>query len=250
MSPISSNAVFHFTPTLENLVGILTNEFRPSYCVEDLSPLGRKPGNARPALAFPLVAFCDIPLSQASDHVGTYGRYALGLSREWAMEHGLTPVLYTHATGGTMQAINALVRHAGQHGVKHINVLDQAYRLLFYAKPYRGRLWRAGEWRPDTCFYNEREWRFVPEGKPLKDIRVLVGEDALSDVKRAAATATIRTRLSFTPSDIRYVIVGSDSEILPTIEELERIKGPKYSRPAVKLLTSRLLSAEQIRADL
>jgi hypothetical protein len=249
MSPISSNTVFHFTGTLENLVGILTNEFRPSYCVEDLSPL-RNPGNAKFVLAFPLVAFCDIPMSQATDQMATYGRYALGLSRDWAMRQGLTPVLYTHADGATMPAINALVQHAGDQGVKEINVLDQAYKLLFYSKPYRGRLWRSGTWRADTCFYNEREWRFVPDGKPFKDIRVLVGDDALSEDMRASATEQVTKRLSFAPSDIRYVIVGAESEILPMIEELERIKGPKYTWSSVKLLTSRLLSAEQIRSDL
>jgi hypothetical protein len=179
----------------------------------------------------------------------TYGCYALGLRREWALNQGLTPVLYTHATGATMQAINALVQHAGKRGVEEIDVLDQAYKLLFYSKPYRGRFWRAGAWKPDTCFYDEREWRFVPDGKPFKDIRVLVGDAAQNESERAAATALVTTRLSFSPSDIRYVIVGAESEILPTIEQLERIKGPKYSWSDVKLLSSRLVSAEQIRAD-
>jgi hypothetical protein len=56
------------------------------------------------------------------------------------------------------------------------------------------------------------------------------------------------SRLSFTPTDIKYVIVRKESEILPIIRDLERIKG-KYSLDEVKVLTSRVMSAEQIVQD-
>jgi len=33
---ISANTLFHFTSSMENLLGILTNEFRPRFCLENL----------------------------------------------------------------------------------------------------------------------------------------------------------------------------------------------------------------------
>lgn len=45
MSPISSNTVFHFTRRLDDLVSILTDEFRPHYAVEDLTPLRVQAGD-------------------------------------------------------------------------------------------------------------------------------------------------------------------------------------------------------------
>ncbi len=32
---VSANTLFHFTNNLENLLGILTNEFQPRFCLED-----------------------------------------------------------------------------------------------------------------------------------------------------------------------------------------------------------------------
>src|SRR3989442_11739855 len=48
------------------------------------------------SLAFPMVSSCDIPLSQVSTHMTTYGRYALGLTKTWGQKRGLTPVMYVH----------------------------------------------------------------------------------------------------------------------------------------------------------
>src|SRR5688572_32225145 len=98
MSPISSNTLFHFTDTRDHLVSILTNEFRPHYCLEDLSVLGGlPPETAGNVIGIPIVCFCDIPLSQATEHMRVNGRYALGLRKDWGMRQGLTPVLYAHA---------------------------------------------------------------------------------------------------------------------------------------------------------
>ena len=55
-------------------------------------------------------------------------------------------------------------------------------------------------------------------------------------------------RLRFTPHDIKYVIVQSEKEVLPIIRDLERIK-EKYQGDAIRLLTSRVISAERIRED-
>jgi hypothetical protein len=55
-------------------------------------------------------------------------------------------------------------------------------------------------------------------------------------------------RISFEPNDIKYLIVRREDEIVPLIRELEMIKG-RYSYEAVRLLFSRIISAEQVRSD-
>lgn len=39
---LSANTLFHFTPSLDNLINILTDEFRPHYCLEDLNVVLQK----------------------------------------------------------------------------------------------------------------------------------------------------------------------------------------------------------------
>ena len=47
-------------------------------------------------LAIPMVCFFDIPLSQISEHSAKYGKCANGIKKEWAIQQGVTPVLYFH----------------------------------------------------------------------------------------------------------------------------------------------------------
>lgn len=76
---LSANTLFHYTRSLDNLEGILTNEFSPRFCLESLSFHQTMPERE---VAIPLVSFCDIPLSQIKSHVRLYGSYAIGLSKE------------------------------------------------------------------------------------------------------------------------------------------------------------------------
>ena len=57
-----------------------------------------------------------------------------------------------------------------------------------------------------------------------------------------------RYRIPFEPNDIKYLIVRREEEIVPFIRNIQEIIG-KYSLQEVQLLTSRVISAEQIRAD-
>jgi hypothetical protein len=125
--------------------------------------------------------------------------------------------------------------------------MEHVARLLLLLKPYLGRFWRANKWIENVRFYDEREWRFVAaqDGKTP----ALNKEPFMDSTTRDKANEAIAAvRLPFTPSDIKYVIVSSETEVLPVIRDLERIKG-KYSLDEVKVLTSRVISAEQIRED-
>jgi hypothetical protein len=69
LPPLSANSLFHFTASLDNLLNILTNVFRPRFCLEDFN-LVSEPGPRQEVMewAVPMVSFCDLSLSQTAFH--------------------------------------------------------------------------------------------------------------------------------------------------------------------------------------
>jgi hypothetical protein len=73
-----SHTLFHFTKNVEFVKNILLDGFWPRYCLEDLSWYVFDVGY----VAFPMVCFCDIPLSRINEHVGFYGEYGIGVTKK------------------------------------------------------------------------------------------------------------------------------------------------------------------------
>ncbi|TSA21539.1 hypothetical protein D4R75_06055 [bacterium] len=249
---VSANTLFHFTDKRENLVSILTHEFRPHYCLEDL----RVMANSRDdnlELAMPMVCFCDLPLMQIKRHLTFYGNYGIGLIKKWGMNNRICPVLYTYPKSPVGEAITALIDSldtmSSDPNVR-TTASDRLSRVSCYIKPYQGNLWKNGQYIPDVKFYNEREWRFIPESSTETMWPILEKQEFLDEVKRATYNATVfqQFRLSFDPRDIRYIVVKTDNEILSMVRSIRDIKG-RFDADTVDLLITRIISAEQIRDD-
>ena len=162
MASISANTLFHFTSD-DNLLGILSDEFIPRYCVEwqfyRERPMRR---------AIPMVCFCDIPLSQIGKHMRYYGRYGIGMKKSWAMEHKLNPVLYMERRSALAHTFDKLLAEnfsrLGNPEEVDWKIRDAAVYLMSYMKPYSGDQVRNGK-TERRRFYDEREWRFVPTSR-------------------------------------------------------------------------------------
>ena len=68
-----------------------------SYSQEEIMPQLR--------LAFPMICLCDLPLSEFASNNWTYGEYAIGFKRDWAIRNGFNPVCYYHHQSNLMQQI-------------------------------------------------------------------------------------------------------------------------------------------------
>ena len=80
---VSSNTLFHFTKDLDTIKNILSDGlFWPIYCIE----YDKGPNVDGTFNAFPMVCFCDIPLSQISEHLLDYGKYGIGINKQWGKE--------------------------------------------------------------------------------------------------------------------------------------------------------------------
>lgn len=100
---LSTKNLFHYT-NLSALKGILAEGFRFNEVKEELpiiyqasdDPLLRIPDLVRHEFPWQIISFCDILLSQIEDHRKQYGSFAIGLSKDWAISKGVTPVQYVH----------------------------------------------------------------------------------------------------------------------------------------------------------
>lgn len=152
---VYSEAFFHRTNELYKLCSIIENGFQCFYCKEEIF-LGN---NKYSYIGIPMVSFCDIPLSHIDS--STYGNLGIAMTREWANQKSLEPVLY-YPLNKKCQSTKMVIQAAK---VFLTNPKDyDGYRILGYAKPMR----RLEKGKKTFKNYAEREWRRVYSSKKLK----------------------------------------------------------------------------------
>lgn len=153
---LSPSTLFHFS-SKDGLKGILANNFKIKYCLEKLNH------KTKPVeIAIPMVSFCDIRISEITEHIEKYGQYGIGLSKEWAVEKGLNPVIYLNSSSDFATNLIDSLRITSQDlnlpRSERVNNAD----VIRYSKVYEGPLIRKGKTIEKYRFSDEREWRYVP----------------------------------------------------------------------------------------
>ena len=244
------NILFHFTKK-NNLYAILSSTFKVSYARERI--LG---GNRVKEFAVPMVSFSDLRLSELKDNIGTYGKFGIGLTKEWAIENGLNPVMYASQnslfTENFIQATEDffnLISQSNDSSGRYESAYNNTLNTLRYIKNYKGDLIRPGKKTVnDYVFANEKEWRYVP---PItENILAFVPIDQIRTSKQKTRfnQKVKHLRLNFQPDDIKYLIVEKDTDINNLISHLRQVKG-RFSFDTVDRLASRILTYEQIEKD-
>lgn len=249
------NTLFHYTKNKKALWGILEDNFKISYARERI--YGQY---EHVFFAAPMVSFCDLRLSEATDHMMSYGDYGIGMSKEWAVKMQLNPVLYlskmSYLTDKHILAINALYDHLQKkvHDLDEHYYMTRVYHDLLntyrISKNYEGKLIRKdGTIDPNYRFANEREWRYFPPWESSFDGYVPL-EKIKSDEQKDAYNRKIGgMRLKFEPDDIRYLIIKDEEERDELIEHIRNTKRG-FAPDTVSRLSSRILTAMQIREDI
>lgn len=134
MSVINSNTLFHFTPTINGLKGILSKGLRMSYCYEEFtSELG---------IALPMICFCDIPLLRTLNHRMVYGNYMVGFDKEYMIRRcipNLNPVNYLNSIfirSLSNESFNTLLEVIDHTYVNEINRVLKEKDYLTLVKKY------------------------------------------------------------------------------------------------------------------
>jgi len=236
-----ANNLFHFTKSIEFLKGILLNGFEPRYCLEDTGYLGIE------YVGYPMTCFCDIPISRISDHTDFYGEYGIGLTKEWGFRNGLAPIIYTPPTGAIADLTKYLLKldlkePDGTVPKVQSDFNEHFFRLISLVKPISGKMVVGGT-IVEKDFYQENEWRYVP-----KEFSVLF-RDKFEDEKDAKNADVKAQKITYLPSDVKYIYVKHDAEI-PIIFDFIQNNLGTYPLNEIKILTSRIISIETIARDL
>lgn len=245
---LSSNTIIHFTKTSDALKGILQENFKIKYCLESIfldSDLD---------YAAPMVSFCDIPLSQIKDHIGKYGAYGIGLTKEWAQKNKLNPVIYMQANSLLAKSINENYLEITTDEFVEWKTLSTNQKnwlnILRYVKNYEADLSRGGEVIKNYRFSDEREWRYSPTYEDCIEMAINADAYKSEEQKNIINKGIENLRLEFEPNDIKYIIIERESEISEFLEILKKSKGNKYSYNDVERLMTRIITSEQIKTDL
>lgn len=241
---LHSNSLFHFTRK-EHLINILSNIFIPHYCKERLS-ISDSPFDYR----VPMVSFCDIPLSYVQDHIVEYGKYAIGLNREWVNRNKLNPVLYYRECSVFFKKYHHLLKSM-MDNVKNAfpadsTPLSEYYEtkyLFTFFKPYEGFDFKTNT---EKIFFDEREWRYVPDDLLDDNYMIPDGDERLQIMQKTVE----QKKLSFEPKDVSYIIIEKEDERLEIASTIRGIKGKKYSHNDVETLVTKIISSEQILNDM
>ena len=105
-----------------------------------------------------------------------------------------------------------------------------------------------GKPRPKE-FYLESEWRYVPRinGVPLALVKEYYEDETI--IKKNNDILKSKAPLRFEPDDVRYIFVKSDADILLLVDFMNSQLG-HLSHDAMKILTTRITSLEQIAKDI
>jgi len=250
---LSSNTFFHFTKSIENLTSILYKNFEPRYCLEKTEYFSNSNIN-NIEMAYPMVCFCDIPLSKIKKHIGFYGNYGIGLKKKWGYRKNLSPVIYTRKNARTSKNLEQMINWSANLISKERNKDQDELKsivsdFIMFTKPYFGEIYRKGKIKKKR-FYDEREWRWIPK-IIRKDTRMhLTKEEYFNEYLKNKENKIVAEHytLSFNPDDISYLIINDESEIDDLIGSIERIKS-RFDVKTIKRLTSRIITKEQILYD-
>jgi hypothetical protein len=248
---LNPEILFHFT-SKKSLYAILSDNFKVSYARERI--LG---GNIIKEFAVPMISFSDLRLSELKINIGTYGKFGIGLTKEWAINRGLNPVMYASKdslfTENFIYGINdlfKLVAKSNDATGKFETAINNTINTLRYIKNYKGDLIRPKRAiKQNFVFANEREWRYVPPIAENILSFIPIDEIRTSQQKVSFNQKVSHLRLRFKPDDIKYLIVEKDDDINPLITHLRQVKN-RFSADTIDRLSSRILTYDQIENDI
>jgi protein-tyrosine phosphatase len=232
---ISTDSLFHFVRQRPWLLRILKDKaFKARYVYEELPEIGYFAG-------IPMKCFCDIPLGVIKKHIGKYGRYGIGIKKEFARKHGFSPVFYVHENSDTMK------RYLQGAKKSSLESKDSLLPYFKYDETYKKS--KNGN-KLTNRLYDEREWRWIPDKPVFENFKGFSEEEIISSrlehVNDQLDKDKDKYTLQFDFSDITYIFVQFEDDVDKVIEEIRK---SKIDQKFADRLISKIVTSRQIERD-
>lgn len=230
-----SDSLFHLDKRLDLMVAALERKsFTLNYVEEDFSFLNIE---GLDKVAFAMLCFCDIPIDgpRIKPHSELYGKFGLGLTKEWGRRVGVQPIHYLPESSpfvndlkDTLSTGFALDYDAASPDAQRL--ADFLPTVLAYAKP----LW-GYEFGRDYCYEDECEWRYVPSALPL-GLEVFIPSPTAAELDDYRKTLWRRETfgLEFEYSDITCIFASSEADTITYIQAINKLDIPNLDKDILK----------------
>lgn len=233
---LSSDSLFHFVKRREWLIEIIKNKsFQARYVYEEMPEMEYK-------VAIPMKCFCDIPLGVIKKHLVQYGKYGIGITKDFAKRNYLSPVIYFHKNSATFYSYISTISKN--------DIFKNQFSLIPYFKAdIRIKESTDGK-KIIERYYDEREWRFVPRGAKFIDFSGF-DEDEIRNTRLDFENKKLENdgekfSLPFEYIDITYIFVSKEDDVDKVIAEIRSVKLPHTQQDR---LIAKIITARQIERD-
>lgn len=249
----SSNVLCNYMKEPEYLEMILKNQaIIPRYVIEPLDYLNIQ--NLQ-KIAFPMTCFCDIPFTKVGNHMTSYGRYGIALSKqEIIQKFKVQPIHYMNPQSPLVadfkEAFVSYYRSERRVHQEDQVLLDYILSTLLYMKPISKIEIIDGTSRP-YIFQDECEWRYIPTDGFPSSIPLLMKEDQITEKGKNAYSHVLEehpeTWIKYDWEDVRYIIVPDE----PALERIINVIRQLPIGDVIKyMLSSRIEISNRFTEDL
>ena len=260
-----TSSLFHYTKNFDDLKLLIENGLKLNYCKEKIGDL---------VIGIPMISFCDIPLSRASEHKNKYGSYAIGLSKEYFKRINAEQPI----ANSVMYVSNSMLEKSILEIKKMIDKSQSERKLpqtndgLLSAVNYFNLLWDTmtnsfqrsyilGFIKPEfdkesgRSNYAEREWRLImPECDRYEWKWSEKEYDEWRGDKSKPKPEINGNILHFTVNEISHIIVANDKDVKELVKHLtndvSKIGDHNITtKDDIYLLISKITSFEQIERN-
>ncbi|MFA7683347.1 MAG: abortive infection system antitoxin AbiGi family protein [Syntrophales bacterium] len=247
MAAPRSRTLFHFTKNLNVLKNIIRRGFFPKYSLEDIAWFVAREIDA---VAYPVVSFCDIPLSRITDHVSFYGQYGIGMRRMWGITNGFNPIVYVSETSDLATLMRQISQSciAAHKADKRETHLDNYRRLVGFCKPLEGKMLVGGQF-VSKIFYQESEWRHLATHEAIPNY-LSKGEYHNPQILGPAnESAAKHCPLKFTPQNVKYIFVRTEDDI-PELVSFIHDELAHFPQRDLQTLIAKIVTQDLIANDI